>query len=327
MISNMNSIKKIAGLICVMMLVLSISCSDDDKYIIDLDALNAANGAYLRQISISSGTFTYNSVDEFFDVANSKFEITLEAFDKDNGGYFSEVNFYVSFKDNNDENGTISKPEVKVKTIPASAFSKDATSGLPRAKILITAQEALTALGIASGDVLGADAFVFRQDIVLPDGKVFTSTNTSGDVAGGAFYTTPFMNTVSVVCPSDLGGEVQYETIVTGVGDGGDINGCAGGVSGTVTFDDQGEGKYEISDITFGQYDCAWGDTPAVGVTLNDACGLLFLSGSDQYGLVYTLTIVSNDGTTLTINWENDYGDKGTTKLTRAGGWPLNLTN
>ena len=91
---------------------------------------------------------------------------------------------------------------------------------------------------------------------------------------------------------------------------------------------DLGGGRYAISDITFGQYDCAWDDSPAAGVTLNDICGSLSLSGSDQYGLVYSISIVTNDGSSLVINWENDYGDSGKSTLTRTDdkSWPLNLS-
>jgi hypothetical protein len=99
-------------------------------------------------------------------------------------------------------------------------------------------------------------------------------------------------------------------------------------VTGTASFNEDGAGFYRISDASFGQYDCAWGDTPAVGVTLTDVCNTLTIGGSDQYGLIYTFVILSNDGTDLEIKWSNDYGDEGTSVLTRSGGktWPLDLT-
>jgi hypothetical protein len=309
-----------------LIIIVVTSCRDESKYPIDFNKVNSSNGAFLRQISVPSETFTFDINNQIFDVANSKFQIVIEEVDGNDGNDLKEVNFYTTFVDQNDQNGTIDKPEVKVKTVPASDFTKDPTTGLPRATITINASEVLTALGIDATDVLGADSFVIRQELVMKDGQMFDESNTGGDVSGGPFYATPFSNTVSVVCPSDLGGDIQYSTEVTSVGDGGDISGCAGGVTGTVQFDDQGNGKYTVSDITFGQYDCAWGDTPAVGVTLNDACGSLYLTGGDQYGLIYSISIISNDGENLVLHWENDYGDGGTTTLTRTGGWPLTLT-
>ena len=83
-------------------------------------------------------------------------------------------------------------------------------------------------------------------------------------------------------------------------------------------------GSYTISDASFGQFGCAWGDTPPGGnVRFNDACGKLSMSGTDKYGDSYSFEVVSVEGNKLTINWKNTYGDGGTTTLTRAGGnWP-----
>jgi hypothetical protein len=131
-----------------------------------------------------------------------------------------------------------------------------------------------------------------------------------------------------VACKSDLGGTFTYSTVVTAVGDGGDLSGCDGGVTGEGSFMEDGAGFYKVSDATFGQYDCAWGDTPAAGVTLTDVCNELTVGGSDQYGLIYSFVILSNNGTDLEIEWSNDYGDKGKSVLTRNDGksWPLDLS-
>jgi hypothetical protein len=136
------------------------------------------------------------------------------------------------------------------------------------------------------------------------------------------------------VCPSDLAGTYSYVTTniqcencdgsVPGAG------ACGVSISGTGELEEtDGAGVYAVSDATFGQYGCAWDDSPAEGVTLNDVCGKISTGGADGYDLVYTFTIVSNDGETLTINWENDYGDSGTTALKRTDGktWPDNLRN
>jgi hypothetical protein len=131
---------------------------------------------------------------------------------------------------------------------------------------------------------------------------------------------------VKIKSCSDLGGTIDYvhTNVVSAYGN---AAGCGTSFTGTVDFIDHGFGEYEISDITFGQYDCAWGDNPASGVSLHHVCasGELTLTGTDQYGLVYTITKVSNDGTTLVLDWANDYGDGGRVALTRTGGWPTNL--
>lgn len=124
--------------------------------------------------------------------------------------------------------------------------------------------------------------------------------------------------TVFNVCESSLGGVISYLTTnITTMGD------PCGAVSGQTNFSEISEGFYNIGDASFGVYACAWGDSPAKGVSLVDVCGEWSIRGFDQYGLEYSWTVVSNNGTELVIDWSNDFGDSGRTTLTRSGGWPL----
>ena len=159
----------------------------------------------------------------------------------------------------------------------------------------------------------------------FPGGNVYTSTNVNSSIASlGGVFKSPFANVVSVICPSALGGTIHYSTFVTAAVV--PITPCLPGpVTGDTLFDEVGPGRYKVGDATFGQYNCAWNDNPAAGTYLEDACELLAITGSDQYGLLYSWVIVSNNGTQLVINWQNDYGDKGTTTLTRTGGWPTTI--
>jgi hypothetical protein len=177
----------------------------------------------------------------------------------------------------------------------------------------ITAAEAVSEVpGLSVEDLELGDSFLYEVIVTSKDGL-----RTRSNVIVNA----------PVACSSDLGGAFTYSTTVTGVGDGGDIGGCSNPVTGEGEFVEDGAGFYRVSDATFGQYDCAWGDTPAVGVTLTDVCNTVTVGGSDQYGLIYTFIIISNDGTELKIDWSNDYGDSGTSILIRKDGktWPLDL--
>jgi len=179
--------------------------------------------------------------------------------------------------------------------------------------INITAEEAVSDIdGVSVGDLELGDTFLFEVIVTAKSG-----VRSRSNVIVNA----------PVACKSDLGGTFTYSTVVTAVGAGGNLGGCDNPVTGEASFDEDGAGFYRISDATFGQYDCAWGDTPAAGVTITDVCNTLTLGGSDQYGLIYTFVILSNDGTDLEIEWSNDYGDKGTSVLTRNDGktWPLEL--
>lgn len=158
-------------------------------------------------------------------------------------------------------------------------------------------------------DLFPGDRWIIKYKVHLSDGRVLTHGERT---------------TIAFTCESDLGGQIDYVTInITG----GDAAACGGSVSGTVTFTAQGGGVYAISDASFGQFTCAWDDTAATGLRLTDICGALTVSGVDQYGAAYSFSIVSNDGTELVIDWENEDGDSGRTTLTRKDGseWPLNL--
>ncbi len=136
----------------------------------------------------------------------------------------------------------------------------------------------------------------------------------------------------AVICVSDLAGEFDYvqTEMIKGAG-GGAGAAFPGEISGTVTWspatDANGNvlsGKYTSTDITFGQFAFAWGDTPVVLPTIVDACNVITLTGADQYGDTYKYNFSSINGATATIKWQNTYGDAGTVVLTRKDGkdWP-----
>jgi hypothetical protein len=194
------------------------------------------------------------------------------------------------------------------------------------ATVTVTRDNLLTAFApeVATADSISVgDSFVFGGNVKLADGTYLT-----GGYSPSIFANNTVSLTYNVACQSDLGGVLDYETTVYTAGPFGHAENCVGVISGQVEFEDLGGGQYAISDITFGQYDCAWDDSPAVGVTLVDICNVLSLTGADQYGLIYSISIVSNDGTDLVIDWENDYGDTGRTTLKRTDGksWPLGLS-
>jgi hypothetical protein len=198
-----------------------------------------------------------------------------------------------------------------------TSFPKDVT--ISKSDLIAAFKsEVLTQDSISIGDSFTVDGYVR-----LADGTYLT-----GGYSPSIFSKKPVNLNYNVSCKSELGGTLNYKTSNVTAGAGGVAANCGSSVTGQVDFDAQGGGVYKISDITFGQYDCAWADNPASGVSLVDVCNHLSLTGTDQYGLIYSISIISNDGTTLKIHWENDYGDSGTTELTRMDGtqWPLTLS-
>ena len=277
-------------------------------------------GAYLRTISRTSTSFN------FFDLANSKFDITIEAVDIEDGATVETVEVRVRHRRLIPGVGLQYTPEadVLVKTLQKSDFAPNSDSRFLRAGINITAAEAIAAVGLTAADIEGGDVFEFR--LVLNDrfGRKFTNTNLSGDVAGAPFYASPFLYNVSVICPSDLAG--TYDFTAT---DQQSVYGtCPGDTfTGKTTWTQVGTStRYLISDGTFGLYGCQ-NDTYSGSVSISDACGSLSMSGSDQYSSPYSMTFISATPEMLTFSFLNGYGDTAIINVKSNPGkpWPAGL--
>ena len=310
--------------VTVLLMALGFSCTDVSKYPVNFDTLNNSNAGILRIIS-------QNSVILTSDIAVSKYEVTFEANDRERGNLFDHADLFVSFKDLTPSNGGTNRAEAKLATYTNADFklADPDITGLRRVTMTHTATEIMTLLGITLPEIVnGKDQFVFRQALVFPDGKTYSSGNVNSAIAStGGVYKSPFQNIVTVVvCASALDGDLNFHTVVTGAVVS--IVPCQPFVEGKTTLKKITHGEYAIGDATFGQYECAWSDVDAFGVNWVDFCDAITTTGSDKYGLIYTYSLVTNDGTTLVLDWFNDYGDTGTTSLTRVSGatWPLTLS-
>ncbi len=284
-------------------------------------------GTYLRTVSPQNWPLSLSF--NFFQLSTSKFSVMVEAVDIQDGKTVKEVDLLVRRR-----RGTSLSPEVKVKTIPASAFQSHSIilpnvhpasgSKYPAATIEATIPEALQAMNFTLADINGGDFFEFRLVLFTNDGKTFSNGNVSADITGGEFYRSPFFYRIPVVCPSDLGGTYAYSStnMMSEFGQ------CPGTITGTVTLTpvSAGSSSYTVSDPTFGFWGC-YGDTYAGTVRLNDACGQLSFSGTDKYGDGYTFFFISNDGTNLVFRWKNASDEEGTVTLTANPGkpWPPGL--
>lgn len=117
-------------------------------------------------------------------------------------------------------------------------------------------------------------------------------------------------------CKSDIGGIIQYSTVP--IASANPIAPCPL-ITGTITISEDIEGRYIISDISFGFYGCVWGDDPAIGIRLFDECGILTIEGNDQYGASYQWVNVTRSGSDTVIHWQNEFADEATTTLKN---WP-----
>jgi hypothetical protein len=278
---------------------------------------NFDTGVYLRTLSV---TPNFN----FFQLSSAKFTLMVEAVDVEDGKRVKEVDVFVRRR-----RGAALSPEVKVTNVQASAFvphtvkladvHPESGSKYPAATIDVTLTQALQAMNFTLADINGGDFFEFRLVLTAIDGRQYTNSNLSGDVAGGAYYRSPFFYRIPVVCPSALAG--TYDYVQTDMF-------CGGGrvASGKVTWTAvAGTTTYTSNNWDFGSWVACYGSGTAGGtLRLSDACGIISVTGQDQYGDTYRYLIQEVAGSKLTIKWDNTYGEFGTVVLTRPDGssWP-----
>lgn len=220
----MRNYKFIFSLLILSMVVV-MSCRDESLY--PLPYADKEFAGYLRIIHIRSNILDANNL------AASAFEYTLEAVDEKNGDNLDEIEIYVSHR-----RGTGLTDEVLLTTVSGSVFSavpQPTISIFKRATITLTATQIQAALATLNTDPDGAcatcspvgglvaypggallanDQVIVRWIMKLKDGKKFSvlnpqaavnpafaktaEANTTPNITGGQFYSSPFIYTVFV---------------------------------------------------------------------------------------------------------------------------------
>lgn len=197
----MKLIKYSLGML-VTMLVLISSCTDFVEPRIPYSSFDT--GVYLRTTARTSTSFN------FFNLANSRFDITVEAVDAENGATVDNVEVRVrrrrlipgvglQYVPAAGPGGAVN--DVLLETIPGTAFTQTPDSKFLRTQIVVTAQEAIAALGLTQAQINGGDVFEFRLTLTDKKGRVFNDVNASADIKGGLFYASPFLYNIPVICP------------------------------------------------------------------------------------------------------------------------------
>jgi hypothetical protein len=168
-------------------IVLLHSCTSDESVPGNVKD-GTTQGAVLRTIKVNQSTFN------FFDTS-SKWSVTLEEQDSQGGSLFSEIKLYTTQTTNG-----VARAEKLVKTIPASNFTKG-DNGYPVGEVSITLAETLSKLGVTVGGYKTDDKFSMRLELVLTDGRIFSSVNASSTVLGGVYFSSPFKYSVQFFCP------------------------------------------------------------------------------------------------------------------------------
>lgn len=161
-------------------------------------------------------------------------------------------------------------------------------------------------------DFMVGDELIISTKLYLADGSEVSLINNDGTRNYGSdIHTSSLFNaqvSYPVSCPSDLGG--TYTVISNG--DNTDGQPAAVNIPYTVTLTDNGGGNYTISDGVAGVYIfwySIYGYTFETEGNFTDVCGTLTGSWVEAFGCTVNLTGTVNDDGTLSIHWDNCFGD------------------
>ncbi|AQG82114.1 hypothetical protein [Spirosoma montaniterrae] len=163
-----------------------------------IDEFNLEQGGYMRTVSpfpVAATTFSVSKAN----MSGTKMEFVAEAVTPNQGALFASYDLSIRFIDATPANGTKTTTSAALRSIPASAYAKDATTGYPRATITVTGAEALAATKLTDADILAGDRFEITAVMRLTNGRSFTASNTGLNITGGAFYSSPFFYRLNVV--------------------------------------------------------------------------------------------------------------------------------
>ena len=186
---------------------LALSCVDESTY--PLPYNDRETGAYMRVVKLNSNVFDLN------DLPNSALDGVFEIVDEEYGDLLESFEIVVSIR-----RGINFSKDVALTSIPSTEFEavpQPTYSKYKRARIKITADEALTALQTSDGlyklspngkETIFVSAFDgvyaagdvvnFRGIVNLKDGRSFTNSNTNINILSGQFYNSTFVYPVTV---------------------------------------------------------------------------------------------------------------------------------
>ena len=282
--------KQINKIVLLLLSVIVISSCESEDTSIDQVFDGVEYGAVLRNLGIINQSFSLSDPSSFFG-------ITVEEQDEEYGALLDVVNVYTTYTDNNG-NGN-SQPEALVKTYAAGDFTIG-DKGLPVTDIIVKLGEASTAVGVPNYGV--GDNYKMRLELVLTDGRSFSSSSTSGSLQG-SYFSSPFSWGVPILC-QPVDGDYLID-MQDSFGDGWQTDAGNGG-SGLKAVLTLADGSELIEEVGM----CSPYGSDNIGSSMDPAMGICTGPASTSfYGATATITIPA--GTQLAVwQWPGDrYGE------------------
>lgn len=156
-----------------------------------IDPFNLQQGGYMRTVTpFPIPIFSVSRAN----MSGTNMTMVLEAVTPDLGAQFDTYELVIRFVDNTPANGSNSiTTDAPLMVLKAADYKKDPTTGYPRFTLTVTGKQMQDALRLTDAQIGTGDQFQIRGKMKLLNGMVFDATNSSGDIVGGAFYSSPFL--------------------------------------------------------------------------------------------------------------------------------------
>jgi len=237
--------------------------------------------------TISGGGFY-----DLLDLDNASATFNIDGLIEGEGATVSSVTVMKSYTGHINDSTIVTGPTVEHVTIPVSEIPKSIT---------VTANEAAQNADADFTQAKVEDHFNFTFVLNTEDGRALKSGPTIS---------------VPLSCPSALAGTYSVVTSGNQGAGSGTTSGTYEGVEATVVIAEVAPGTYSVDDITGGMYPGVWGDIPVPG-EISDVCNNITIQNTvDHYQDTFSGTGTVNADGTITITWNNGYGDDGVSVYT-----------
>ena len=179
----------ISKLLLLSGLALFIRCEDPDNAIYTV-LEDYTNGAVLRTKADPLNNFQFNSSEK-----DQEFYVRIEQQDEENGDLLDYVAVYLKLSSTVPG---VSIPETEAMRLEASDFSKN-DNGLNEGVVRLDLNRALQALGASDTQYNGGDAITVRLELVLTDGRTFSSDDATGSLQG-SYFSSPYAYNAIIKC-------------------------------------------------------------------------------------------------------------------------------
>lgn len=289
-----TNIKKIISGILLGSLALLSSCSSDDNSSKPNSVFSTTtSGAILRTISINQGTFNFISPSDEWSATLEIQGISLNQ--------LREIKLYAKHV------STATSDEAYIKSFNSSIF-QNGPFNLPRGDVKVSLTEVLSGLQLTDGEYTASDKFILRFEMVLTDGRTFSSNNASATVTGGSYFSSPFQYSAQFFCPlTDASTFNGTYTVVTDA-----WADYAAGDTVPVVYD-PADGQYTFRIMSTNNPYISNASTSYMKVTINPNDGSVTVQSNEDFNYpgfaVLSVTGIGTVGTcTGDINLVLDFG-------------------